>query len=122
MGRKHVTKAKSIIDNVDVTTNPVSEIVKVENIDFYSFFVSWTTALISGEIFIDVTNDNVDSPAVVPVWFTLDFLEQILIDTDNEKHKIEIDRVDWKFCRVRYVNAAGTGTIKIDYKASTRGA
>ena len=122
MGRKQVTKTVSIINNIDITTDPVSEIVKVDNIDFYSIYLNWAGAAPNGEVFIDITPDDADKASVVPVWHALVFLEQILVTGNSGDHKIEIDKVDWKFFRVRYVNNSGTGNITAKYKGSTKGA
>jgi len=116
MGRKHILNAYLVSTQADMSADFESKSTVVEQFDFISYTLDWGGgAGVSGEFFVEVSNDGTD-------WIELDFGQQILAGVDTNKDHILIKDVHFKYSRVKYVFAAGTGNCDITLKAGTKGA
>jgi len=115
MGRKHILNAYLVSTQADMSADFESKSTVVEQFDFISYTLDWAGAGVSGEFFVEVSNDGTN-------WIELDFGLQILAAVDTNKEHILIKDVHFKYARVKYTFAAGTGDCDITLKAGTKGA
>lgn len=121
MGRKHILRKETVMDGADIATNPKSKPTVVENLDFFAYDLSWDSADISGEAFIEVNSDEIYKEATA-VWRRLDLGTTIGLNTTEDEHTVLIKDVHFKRARVAYENTSGTGTLTVAIKGGTKGA
>lgn len=120
MGRKHILRKAVVMDAEDITTDPTSLETVVENLDFFSYDLSWVSANISGEAFVEVNSD--ENPTSSSVWTRLDLGTTVGLNTTESDHTILVRDVHFKRARLAYENTSGTGTLSVAIKGGTKGA
>lgn len=121
MGRKHILRKAVVLDAADITTSPDSDHTDVEQLDFFAYELSWASADIVGDAFIEVNSDE-NYVAATAVWARLDFGTTVRLDTTETDHTLLVRDVHFKRARLSYVHASGTGTLTVAIKGGTKGA
>jgi hypothetical protein len=116
MSRKSITKPFKLFDSVNIALSQTSQLVNVENLDQGSIKIHWSSASISGELFIEARNGDKDN------WQVLDFDESMLVNVDNDYHIIVFNSMPFKELRLKYTASAGTGSMDAILLLKTVGA
>ena len=119
MGRKQVSRVFKVVDSGDMSAAITSAETVVEQFDIVSYFINWSGTGVSGSFVIEVSNDEEEYNKT---WKELDFNTTISISTDSGKDQILIKDVHFKRIRIRYVFTAGTGSMDVEIKSTTKGA
>lgn len=77
----------------------------------YSLIVFWNGLSPVGEIFIDVTFDDVNDSNINITWITLDFGAPISISGNTGRHFLVIQHTPARFIRARYDHTSGSGSL-----------
>lgn len=117
MGRSYRPKSFQAIDAGDMSANIIGTYSDVEHRDRALYNVEWNGTGVSGEIFVEYTNDD---PTKSPTWTALDFGSPISLAVDTGDHQILIQAITWKYMRIRYAFSAGTGTLNAEIKSAAQ--
>lgn len=119
MGRKHISRVYPVIETGDMSAQIISKTTVVEQFDTVSYFISWVGLTLTGEFFIEVSNEEQEQDSV---WKVLDFGVPLEVADDIADHQILIKDIHFKRIRLRYEAATGTGAIEAEIKSTTKGA
>jgi hypothetical protein len=116
MGRKHIIKQFQVFEAQAVTgTNSYdSTVTDVEQVDRVTYSIFWTSSPV-GTIQVQVSDDQSN-------WQVLQFGSTINIDGTETDHRIEINQVNFKFCKLVYTNTSGSGVLNAFIHGATEGA
>lgn len=98
-----------------------TEVTNVQFIDNIGLIFTWAGTLPIGEIFVDVSNDDVLLDSQIINWSSLDFGSANSITGSTGDAILNINQVPFTWIRVRYVRTSGTGTMFIDVTTKQSG-
>jgi hypothetical protein len=116
MGRKHIIKDFPVFTAQAVSASGSfdSLVTDVEQVDRVTYSMRWSGTPV-GLVEIQVSNNE-------EIWQTLEFGQQIQVNSGDTNHRIEINQVNFKFCKMVYNHISGSGTIDASIHGATEGA
>lgn len=116
MGRKSVLKSFKMLNQADLSTNQVSEITNVQNLDNGSIVLKWTGDAV-GTITVEARNGEKED------FRTLAFGGgAILLAGTADEHEIIFKLFPFTDIRIQYTSTSGTGSIDATITAKVVGA
>ncbi len=110
--RKNVLQPFKVIDAGDMSAQILGPATNVTNLDNVTYQVVWSgggTPI--GELFVEVTSDDVSSLLVTPTWSVLDFGSAIAVTGNSGSHSISVNQTGFPWMRLRYEATSGAGDM-----------
>jgi hypothetical protein len=105
-----------MVDDGDISGSITSTTTNTLQLDQARIRIEWSGSSVSGEYFVDTRSKDDED------FQPLDFGAQILATTDSGFHDVILKEMPFGEMQVRYVPAAGTGTVDVTLTMKTVGA
>lgn len=116
MGRRHILPRHQVLDSEDTSLSIKSKSTDVSSIDVYAYDVT-VDSTVNGLLSVEYTNND-----DLTGWKTLDFGESTAVSGSSETdYRFQIN-TSFKFSRLSWSNAGGTGLISAEVFGLVRGA
>lgn len=115
MSRKNVIRGYKVIADGDISTNLVSEVTNVTNLDNVGYLVEWSGTSPSGTISVEVQS----GPSG---WCPLDFGSPISVSGNSGSIVLNINQIPFENIRVSYAATSGSGLLNVTLSSKVVGA
>src|SRR5574343_69406 len=126
MSRKNVLEhelrdSAKVSADLSLSASFISEITNVKYLDNIGLQVSWAGTSPVGQLYVDISSDNVNIDTEIVNWTELDFGSPATVSGNTGSGLININQVPFTWMRVRYTRSSGTGTMNINISAKMVG-
>lgn len=115
MSRKNVAQKFNVITNGDMSGSLTSVISDCEQLDRIAYTGQWAGTGVSGSITVYKSDDKV-------LWSELPLNAALTLSGTSGDFVLECTEVNFKYIKLVYTFAGGTGVLNVHYHANTVGA